>query len=67
MKDCIYKETCVQGEKRNKTCRGRRRRHTSSLSSYIYIYISKISKMYVKMVTRPVYKKLKEVPTTTRR
>ena len=33
---------------------------------YIYIYISKISTMYVKMVTRPVYKKLKETPKTTR-
>ena len=29
---------------------------------HIYIYISKISTMYVKMVTRPVYKK-KEVST----
>ena len=27
---------------------------------YIYIYISKISTMYVKMVTRSVYKKLKD-------
>ena len=34
---------------------------------YIYIYISKICTMYVKMVTRPVYKKLKEAPKTTRR
>ena len=34
---------------------------------YIYIYISKISTMYVKMVTRLVYKKLKEAPKTTRR
>ena len=34
---------------------------------YIYIYTSKISTVYVKMVTRSVYKKLKEVPTTTRR
>ena len=34
---------------------------------YIYIYISKISTMYVKMVTRPVYMKLKEAPKTTRR
>ena len=33
----------------------------------IYIYISKISTMYVKMVTRLVYNKLKEVPKTTRR
>ena len=28
---------------------------------YIYIYISKISTIYVKMVTRPVYKKLKNL------
>ena len=34
---------------------------------YIYIYTSKISTVYVKMVTRSVYEKLKEVPTTTRR
>ena len=34
---------------------------------HIYIYISKISTMYVKMVTRPVYKKLKEASKTTRR
>ena len=34
---------------------------------HIYIYISKISIMYVKMVTRPVYKKLKEASKTTRR
>ena len=36
---------------------------------YIYIYISKISTMYVNMVTRPVYKKkkLKEAPITTKR
>ena len=34
---------------------------------YIYIYISKISTMYVKMVTRPVYKKLKEASKATRR
>ena len=27
---------------------------------YIYIYISKISTMYVKIVTRSVYKKLKD-------
>ena len=32
-----------------------------------HIYISKINTMYVNMVTRPVYKKLKEAPTTTRR
>ena len=32
-----------------------------------HIYISKISTMYVKMVIRPVYKKLKEAPKTTRR
>ena len=32
-----------------------------------YIYISKIGIMYVKMVKRPVYKKLKEVPKITRR
>ena len=31
-------------------------------TSYIYIYISKISTMYVNMVTRPLYKK-KEVST----
>ena len=34
---------------------------------YIYIYISKIGIMYVKMVKRPVYKKLKEAPKTIRR
>ena len=34
---------------------------------YIYIYISKISTMYVNMVTKQVYKKLKETPKTTRR
>ena len=34
---------------------------------YIYIYISKISIMYVKMVIRPVYEKLKEALKTTRR
>ena len=36
---------------------------------HIYIYISKISTMYVNMVTRPVYKKkeLKEAPITTKR
>ena len=34
---------------------------------YIYIYISKISTMYVKMVTRSVYKKLKKAPKTTKR
>ena len=34
---------------------------------YIYIYISKISIMYVKMITRSVYKKLKEAPKITRR
>jgi len=34
---------------------------------HIYIYISKISTMYVNMVTRLVYKKLKEAPKTTRR
>ena len=33
---------------------------------YIYIYV-KINTMYVKMVIRPVYKNLKEVPKTTRR
>ena len=32
-----------------------------------HIYISKISTMYVKMVTRPVYMKLKEAPKTIRR
>jgi len=31
-----------------------------------HIYISKISTMHVKMVIRPVYKKLKEAPETTR-
>ena len=34
---------------------------------HIYIYISKINTMYVKIVTRPVYKKLKEAPKITRR
>ena len=34
---------------------------------HIYIYISKIRTIYVKMVTRSVYKKLKEAPKTTRR
>ena len=34
---------------------------------HIYIYISKISTMYVNMVTRPVYKKLKEALKTTKR
>ena len=34
---------------------------------YIYIYIAKISRMYVNMVTRPMYKKLKEAPKITRR
>ena len=34
---------------------------------YIYIYISKISTMYVNMVVRPVYKKLNEAPKSTRR
>ena len=34
---------------------------------HIYIYISKISIMYVKMVTRSVYKKLKEAPKIARR
>ena len=32
-----------------------------------HIYISKICTMYVKMVTRPVYKKLKKASKTTRR
>ena len=32
-----------------------------------HIYILKISTMYVKMVTRLVYKKLKKAPKTTRR
>ena len=47
-------------------------------SSYIYVCVCmyvcvcvcmcvKINTMYVKMVTRPVYKKLKGVPKTTRR
>ena len=45
-------------------------------SSYIYmcvcvcvcVYVCvKINTMYVKMVTRPVYKKLKESPKTIRR
>ena len=34
---------------------------------YIYIYISKISTMYVSIVTRLMYKKLKKAPKTTRR
>ena len=34
---------------------------------YIYICISKISTMYLKIVTKPVYKILKEAPTATRR
>ena len=34
---------------------------------HIYIYISKISIKYVKMVRRSVYKKLKETPKTIRR
>ena len=34
---------------------------------HIYIYISKISTIYVKIVTKPVYKMLKEAPTATRR
>ena len=34
---------------------------------HIYIYIYKISTMYVNMVIRPVYKKLKEAPKTIRR
>ena len=34
---------------------------------YIYIYISKISTIYVKIVTKPVYKMLKEAPTATKR
>ena len=38
-----------------------------NIHHHIYIYISKISTMYVKMVTRPVYMKLKEAPKTTRR
>ena len=33
---------------------------------HIYIYISKISTMYVKMITKLVYKKLKEAPKTIR-
>ena len=37
------------------------------IQHYIYIYIYKISTMYVNMVTRPVYKKLKEAPKITRR
>ena len=43
-------------------------------SSYIYIYVCvcvcvyvKINIMYVKMVTKPLYKKLKGAPKTTRR
>ena len=39
-------------------------------SSYIYVCVCmcvKINTMYVKMVTRPVYKKLKGAPKTTRR
>ena len=34
---------------------------------HIYIYISKISTIYVKMVTRPLYMKLKEAYKTTKR
>ena len=34
---------------------------------YIYIYISKISTMYVKMITKLVYKKLKEASKTVGR
>ena len=34
---------------------------------HIYIYIAKISTMYVNMVTRPMYKKLEEAPKITRR
>ena len=34
---------------------------------YYYYYISKISTMYINMVTRLVYKKLKEAPKTTKR
>ena len=34
---------------------------------YYYYYISKISTMYINMVTRSVYKKLKEAPKTTKR
>ena len=45
--------------------------HVKTYIIYIYMYVcmytSKISTMYVKMVTRPVYKKLKETPKTTRR
>ena len=33
---------------------------------HIYIYIAKISTMYVKMITKLVYKKLKEAPKTIR-
>ena len=33
---------------------------------YIYIYITKISTMYVKIITKLVYKKLKEAPKTIR-
>ena len=60
IKKHVYKE-------RKETTHGEisEKKHTSYI--YIYIYTSKISTMYVKMVTRSVYKKLKEVPTTTRR
>ena len=34
---------------------------------YYYYYTSKISTMYINMVTRSVYKKLKEAPKTTKR
>ena len=37
-----------------------------NIHHHIYIYISKISTMYVKMATRPVYKKLKEAFKITR-
>ena len=33
---------------------------------HIYIYIPKISTMYVKMITKLVYKKLREAPKTIR-
>ena len=37
------------------------------INHHIYIYISKISIMYVNMVTRSVYKKPKEASKITRR
>ena len=44
-----------------------RRAFVSLLWDIHHIYISKISIMYVKIVKRPVYKKLKEAPKIARR